>query len=436
MTLDLDQLADRTVDYAPTKVPSIETVRRRARQRQRRTQLLGLAVILPVVVLFAVAVWAPTNEDAPTELVVTDVAPSETETSSDEPVDEGVPTESEIAPTTDVTNVRIPDVIGLASNDAAIRLDRAGFEIEIVVSPTPLPDVAPGVVFATDPVAGAPIAPGSAVIVTVTRSPVCGDSLPVDVEFGDPSDQRMNELSVNERLDFLQQITLDSGEELVVRWPAEERVRYGLEDGIPLFFPARLEIAGDAGGGAAYSLTGLDEAEATIGSSVLLVVPPDVSSATSVQPGCEVVEFTVTNGDDTAIFGWNLTHSGWRESNGATGFPLVNLAPLVTSTEEVADGPTAIVGCNTDRPTAETTSEDRFETPVDALHAFLDTEPAETFIKSGFHEMIAPDGSTTFGILSHIPARAPLSTDDFVTLITAAESDEGWQIVSWTSSTC
>lgn len=428
MSIDLDQIADRMVADKPTTLPALDAIHQRARQRRRRARLVGTAVLVPLVALAGVGLWAAVDDTREVEVVAAGAAPVE----ADDPGPASAPAERDTAVT-----VPVPALVDLSTAEATASLNAAGLSYEIISAPAAASGQAPGVVVAADPVAGTLIAPDAIVTLSVTRSPICGNVLPVTVGLAAPADQRTSEVSVNDQLDLVQEITLNSGETVTVRWPAQERIAYDLTDGIPLFAPARLEPAALASGHIGYTLTGLDKAEQQIGPAVQLVLPAKNESATSPQTGCEIVEISITSGDKTAIFGWNLTNSGWSiRRDGAVGFPLANLAPLVTSTEHVTQPPGSTVGCAANQRQDETSGQQRFNSPVDALAAFLDSAPAATFIKSGFHEMIAADGSYTFGILSDIPARTPRSTDDFVTLITAAESDGGWEIVGWTASSC
>ena len=427
MSVDLDQIADQLIADKPTKLPALDALHQRARQRSRRARLVGTTVLVPLIALAGVGLWAAVDSTREVEVVVSGATPVET----DDPGRASAPAEQGAAAT-----VPVPALVGLSITEATTSLNAAGLSYEIVTVPAAASGQTPGVVTVTEPLAGALIAADAIVTLTVTPSPICGNALPVTVGLAAPANQRTNEVSVNDELDLVQEITLSTGEAITVRWPAQERIAYDLTDGIPLFAPARLEPAALASSHIGYTLTGLDKAEQQIGPAVELVLPADTESATSPPEGCEIIEISITSGDKTAIFGWNLPNSDWGIHDGATGFPLANLAPLVTSTEQVAQAPRATVGCAANKGQDETAGRPRFDSPVDALEAFLDSVPAETFIKSGFHEMIAANGSYTFGILSDIPARTPRSTDDFVTLITAAESDDGWEIVGWTASSC
>ena len=417
MSIDLDQLADQFVASQPTELPSLEAVRQRARQRDRRSLLVGVAVLLPLAGLAGFGLWAMLEDSGEIQLIA---AP---------PAEVADPT-----PTPETSTVNsvtpLPALVGLTIADATELLDELDLAYAIVVEPSA--GHTPGIVLRTDPVDGNPIDDGTIVTVIVTPSPVCGDTLPVSVGIAMQSTQGTS-VSVSDRLELVNETVLESGETVVVRWPARERIAYELDDGIPLFFPARLETTGDS---SVFTLTGLGKAEQQIGPEVEVSVPSEIESATSVAEGCEVVEIAITSGPESAIFGWDLPSSGWTPRDGATGFPLRNLAPLVTSTEQVDQQPSSTTGCPTNQEQGSTENRQLFGSPTDALAAFLETGPAETLIKSGFHEMIALNGSYTYGILSDVPTRTPVSTDDFVTIITVVEIEGAWQVVEWTASSC
>jgi len=426
MNTDLDQIADQMVAARPTKVPALDAVRHRANQRQRRNRLAGIAVLVPLVAAAGIGLLAAGNDAPEPEVVVTAEGP---------PDEERQPPATAPAEQNVVVTIPIPDLVGLGISDATEQLTAVGLGFEVVVDAATTTRT-PGVVINTDPSAGTPVASDTTVMLTATSSAVCGNILPVTIGLTDPAREHTNTVSVDDELALVQEITLDTNERVVIRWPASERTAYDLSDGIPLFFPARLQPAAFNPAGAAYILTGLDKAEQQVGPAVQLTVPPDVEPPDSAAGNCGIVEISITSGDKSALFGWNLANSDWAAQDGAVGFPLANLAPLVTSTQRVASPPTATVGCAADYGQDEPDDTRHYGTPADALASFLETVPAATFIKSGFHEMIADDGSYTFGILSDIPTRTPRATDRFVTLITANESGPGWTISGWTASSC
>jgi hypothetical protein len=68
-------------------------------------------------------------------------------------------------------------------------------------------------------------------------------------------------------------------------------------------------------------------------------------------------------------------------------------------------------------------------TPVEALQAFLAAPGHETLARSGYVELVEPDGTVTYG--------APLDGGDgYVTLVSVAPADAGWVVEGWRASGC
>lgn len=311
----------------------------------------------------------------------------------------------------------------LASRPDTQRLDTAAR------SPSPGDTTSPPLLSTTSPSTLIP----STVVGPIAR---CGSELPIDITLAAPAQTASAETATSDDGVLVRKLTTSSGTAVEILWPARSRMLYDLEVAIPLFFPVIMEVLGPA-----FQLTALTPTEEPIEPVLRLRVPVAPRSADDLPSGCAVLEVVIVEqGQQVANYGWDLTKSDWQSSNGATGFPVVNLAPLITSTEHVTDPPASAIGCDANTVTPDTIGgsgdTNRSETPADALAAFLDTEPAETFIKSGFHEMVADDGSYTYGIVSDIPTRTPRATDDFVTLITTTNTTDGWQVTEWTASGC
>lgn len=263
---------------------------------------------------------------------------------------------------------------------------------------------------------------------------------------------------------LIQHFTVDDTTTIETRWPARQRPLYGLDVEVPMFFPAALErpplatvrvpvddprspatvpgengdegvyVIDDAvfGPGGPYRVTALKPTEELVDPPFGVAVKP--SAENDLGPGCAVVEVRLLDG------GTEVANLGWDLRPAALSYPIVNLDPLVSSTEEITAAPAAPKGCDANTDTPDTVdgpgSQYTFDTPAEALLAFLDTEAAETFIKGGFHEMIADDGIRTYGITDDIPLVPPTSADNFVTLITVEQGPEGWQVTGWTGSGC
>ena len=336
--------------------------------------------------------------------------------------------------------IALPALVDLRTEDATSILEALGIDYEIDRQVLRDELVVPDRVLGSDPESGSTVEVGSTVVLRATPLPQCGADLPVDLELVNSSLALSERLLVDQGGALVREIELDSGDLVSVRWPAGEQVVYDLSNGVPKFssvlLQSRLMIDADRSptGGVTHELTAQGRFEVPIGPDLVMVVPPDFDGPTSVGLGCETLEINVEVEDDSARFGWDITKSGWTPDN---PWPIVDLAALVTSTEMIQERPTSIAACQGGLP--EITGEaDRqhFESSTEALADFLSSEAAETFSKSGYHEMTTADGSRMYGIHFDFLDRAPRSTDEFVVLITATSSEDGWQVTDWNASGC
>jgi hypothetical protein len=79
-----------------------------------------------------------------------------------------------------------------------------------------------------------------------------------------------------------------------------------------------------------------------------------------------------------------------------------------------------------------------YATPTEALEALLTTSDAESWAKTGYFELIEPDGSVTFGKpFEADPLSEPTPDDGLLIAVSVTPvEDGGWMVDSWTTSGC
>lgn len=272
-------------------------------------------------------------------------------------------------------------------------------------------------------------------------TPICGENMPavfqVERAAGSTSPSVETTL-VDEDGTLVRSVELDGGEVITFRWPAPPRPLRDLDAVVPYFYPelndVTYETLDDGTEEYNYRISMFDAVTQQRLAVELSLVDHNVTqAAASAEPGCEVIE--VRYEDETgsqSVFGWDLAAE--RDS-----FPIADLAPMVTSSENVDIAPTDAVGCSlAENPNLSETAPvgPSFLSPDEALEEFLQTDAAETFISNGFHGMITPDGTRTYGIFFEIPDGGPSANARFVTLVEVSESPQGWQVTNWTASGC
>ena len=208
-------------------------------------------------------------------------------------------------------------------------------------------------------------------------------------------------------------------------WPAPDRQLYAPDGAADEVSPrpyGSITVLGSHETGSDVTVSG-----ATGGTTVLRVL---ISDPVAVDEACRYVQFTVTE-DDAVIarFAYDLAAIG-DES------PLVDRGPLVVETRQVAEAPAETVPCggaddNGSPPNLdETAVGPAAPTPAEALDAYLATPEAATFYRSGYVEMITPDGTYVYG------ARFEGDPSQWVTLVTVERVQGGWAATRVSASGC
>ena len=205
-------------------------------------------------------------------------------------------------------------------------------------------------------------------------------------------------------------------------WPAPDRVLYAAEQ------PAGTPDVTDFGN-VSMRLSPDAPTEVLVERQVGDVTPLRIltSGTVNVAPACRYVLFTVfERGRPIARFTYDLA----AEASAA----MVDRAPLVAGTRQVAAAPTEAVPCDggpgappnddlvLDGPVAPT--------PAEALDAYLATPEADFYHHSGFVELIAQDGTYTYG--APLDPGSPL----WVTLVTVTPVEGGWAATHLRASGC
>lgn len=227
--------------------------------------------------------------------------------------------------------------------------------------------------------------------------------------------------------------TFDAGGRAVIRreneryavealWPAPDRVLYAKDraaDAPDATNFGNVSMHSRAAGG--YDVV----VEREVGDVTPLSIV--TSGTVNVEATCRYVLFTVSErGQAIARFTYDLTAEG--------GAAMVDRAPLVVETRQVAEAPADAVPCD-GGPGAPPNDDEAIKgpvapTPAEALDAYLATPEADFYYHSGYVELITPDGSYVYG------ARFDGDPSQWVTLVTVEPVQGGWAVTHLNSSGC
>lgn len=224
-------------------------------------------------------------------------------------------------------------------------------------------------------------------------------------------------------------VTRREGQRFAVEalWPAPERQLYARDAGPDA--PPSSNFGNyswrDGSGGAAPLEVVVEQETGDVTALRVLA-----SGTVDVTEPCRYALFTVFDrGKAIARFSYDLG----AETGGAG---MIDRAPLVVETRQVAEAPTEATPCGGAGATGVPPNRDETPrgpvapTPAGALDAYLATPEADFYYHSGYVEMITPDGTYTYG------ARFDGDASQWVTLVTVTPVDGGWAVTRLNSSGC
>lgn len=254
--------------------------------------------------------------------------------------------------------------------------------------------------------------------------PTCGAELPVTVEIPSAPAGPMNGPAVDDPTgegQFAQHWELPGGT-IEIRWPADPREIYDLEDtrGEPNAFDALTVGVPTGGSQAMIKVEHIDPAADAVTDTMTLTATATTATST---PGCAVVQVRYIDHDANQVtLGYDVTDFDAEPAFG------VDLNPVIVAAETVPTAPIAadIVECGT--PVGTDISSRVAATPAEALVAYLDNDAPPGLMRSGYHELEVADDGTVVYTWSNQQA--------LVTAITVEPTDNGWIATRLESAGC
>jgi len=221
-----------------------------------------------------------------------------------------------------------------------------------------------------------------------------------------------------------------------IRWPANSEYLEGVEWGEPIGRTGR-----DFDEFALFLFTDPESgAFATVAAAEVL--PTEIMDGPCDAGQLEVYE----SGSDSGFSSDNSATFGPSEDADVVIYP--NLPRprdkvLVVETLETSEIPEVIEcqggpGVEDTPPNKTGTAPDGpvFDTPEEALEDLLSTEVADTWPKTGFFELVTPDGTVTYGNPYDDMSPDPRPENGLVISVTVVEGDTGWSVTQWETSGC
>lgn len=268
----------------------------------------------------------------------------------------------------------------------------------------------------------------------------CGAELPWDLELPEDFTGPYKGLSPHSSR------SADDGQ-LIVHW-------LGRDGSIEIRWPANREYLEGVEWGTTSDWTGRDFDEFAL----FLFSDPDPGTFQTVG-ATEVLPTDIMEGPCDAaqlnVYASNID-SGFSSANSATfgqsegadviiypNLPRPRDKVLVVETLEASEIPD-VVGCSAGRdPGVEvppnktgTPNGASFDTPVEALEDLLATDVAETWPKTGYFELVTPEGNVIYGNPYDDMSPDPRPENGLVISVTIVEADSGWTITEWETSGC
>jgi hypothetical protein len=310
-------------------------------------------------------------------------------------------------------------VIGVAGAAAVIVVGGQSTDAPGKVAPetTPVPPRLPGV--------------------AVTGEPTCGGELPVNVSVPGSSGMQVGAATAPTPAEGQYVVHWEAQWGTVeVRWPADERLLYDLEqrfteaDMAPRY--VGISMASDGSWLDAtldtYSVVDGEPVTSAAQPTPLLHLERAGGEGDAAAP-CDVVQVRYL-GDD-----WRVIEGYFWPDFARMPSGVVDLNPLIVATEVTSSPPTPdnVTPCDPDRGVRGGTllGYEVRATPAEALAAYLSSGDAASYVQSGYHEFVA-DGEDRY-VYTYSPDYDPAMV---ATLVTVERDGDGWTVTGLYHSGC